>query len=54
MRLQQYLISIDVLHMDVKPANVLVNTEDCTVKICDLGDLKDTIISSLSSECSKN
>ena len=32
----KYLHSADVLHRDMKPANILIN-EDCTVKICDFG-----------------
>ncbi len=32
----KYLHSANVLHRDMKPANILVN-EDCSVKICDFG-----------------
>ena len=32
----KYLHESNVLHRDMKPANVLVN-EDCTVKLCDFG-----------------
>lgn len=32
----KYIHSANVLHRDMKPANVLVN-EDCSVKICDFG-----------------
>jgi len=32
----KFLHSADVLHRDMKPANILIN-EDCTVKICDFG-----------------
>jgi len=32
----KYVHSADVLHWDLKPANILIN-EDCTVKLCDFG-----------------
>jgi mitogen-activated protein kinase 1/3 len=32
----KYLHESNVLHRDMKPANILVN-EDCTVKLCDFG-----------------
>ena len=32
----KYIHSADVLHWDLKPANILIN-EDCTVKLCDFG-----------------
>jgi mitogen-activated protein kinase 1/3 len=32
----QAVHAIDILHLDLKPANVLIN-EDCTVKLCDYG-----------------
>ena len=32
----KYLHSANVLHRDMKPANILIN-EDCSVKICDFG-----------------
>ena len=32
----KYLHESNVIHRDMKPANVLVN-EDCTVKLCDFG-----------------
>jgi mitogen-activated protein kinase 1/3 len=32
----KYLHESNVIHRDMKPANILVN-EDCTVKLCDFG-----------------
>lgn len=32
----KYLHDSQVLHRDMKPANVLIN-EDCSIKICDFG-----------------
>ena len=37
---QQYLIGIDVLHMDVKPTNVLVGFDGNAV-VCDLGKARE-------------
>ncbi|KAJ7299999.1 hypothetical protein O6H91_13G014000 [Diphasiastrum complanatum] len=37
LRALKYLHSANILHRDLKPSNILINCEDCLLKICDFG-----------------
>ena len=47
-----YLHSVNVMHRDMKPSNILV-TDDCMIKICDFGLSRGVIDDDLSKTLTK-